>query len=281
MEILRALEGQPRGVYTGAVGHVRPDGSARFNVAIRTAVVHRDEGTVEFGVGSGIVWDSEAAEEYGECLLKGAVFGTRPAIFDLLETLAWTEEGGFLLLDRHIERLSDSASYFGFVCHEREVRAALDRAVEGCGGPARVRLLLSRSGEVRTERTPLESGPLPLRVRIAREPIDAGEVFLFHKTTNRRLYNQARLPDCDDTILWNRQGEVTEATMANVVIDRQGTLVTPPVECGLLAGTFRAELLARGEVREAIVPVDELRAAGRLWLVNSVHEWRGAVLCEP
>jgi para-aminobenzoate synthetase/4-amino-4-deoxychorismate lyase len=134
---------------------------------------------------------------------------------------------------------------------------------------------------VRTERTPLESGPLPLRVRIAREPIDAGEVFLFHKTTNRRLYNQARLPDCDDTILWNRQGEVTEATMANVVIDRQGTLVTPPVECGLLAGTFRAELLARGEVREAIVPVDELRAAGRIWLVNSVHEWRGAVLCEP
>jgi para-aminobenzoate synthetase/4-amino-4-deoxychorismate lyase len=280
MEILRELEGRPRGVYTGAVGHVAPDGSARFNVAIRTAVVNREAGSVQFGIGSGIVWDSSPGEEYEECLLKGTVFGVRPPSFELLETLRWTPAGGYLLLDRHIGRLRDSADYFGFPCRENDVRAALMQAVGGGEGALRVRLLLSEKGTIRVEHTRFQPSHAPLRVRLAPEPVDSHDPFLFHKTTNRGMYNRLRAPGCDETILWNRSREATEAITANIVVERHGVLVTPPVECGLLAGTFRAELLDAGRVREERVRVEDLSGV-RLWLVNSVHEWRSAVLDAP
>ena len=83
-------------------------------------------------------------------------------------------------------------------------------------------------------------------------------------------------PGVDDVVLWNDGGEVTETTTSNIVADFGEGKVTPPVSCGLLAGTFRAELLARHEVREAVIPLDALRRAPRFWLVNSVHEWRVA-----
>jgi para-aminobenzoate synthetase/4-amino-4-deoxychorismate lyase len=280
MDIIRTLEDRPRGVYTGAVGHVAPGGSAHFNVAIRTAFVD-DAGTVEFGVGSGIVWDSNAADEYDECLAKGAILGNRVRPFELLETFRWTSDGGFLLLDRHLQRLRDSAGYFGFEYSEPRIRAALNRAVANSSEPLRVRLLLSRTGETRVEQTPLLAPDVPVRVQLAEDSVDSSDVFLFHKSTNRHVYNRRLRPGCDDTILWNQIGQVTEATKANVVVDLHGSLVTPPVECGLLAGTFRAELLSRGELQEAIVTTAELRQANRLWLINSVHEWRPAVLWAP
>ena len=109
MELLASLEDGPRGVYTGAVGHIPPDGLARFNVAIRTAVVDRRRQSLTFGIGSGIVWDSSAEGEYAECLLKASVLGTRPPRFELLETLLWTPGEGYILLDRHMQRLQASA----------------------------------------------------------------------------------------------------------------------------------------------------------------------------
>jgi para-aminobenzoate synthetase/4-amino-4-deoxychorismate lyase len=177
--------------------------------------------------------------------------------------------------------LRDSAGYFGFEYSEPRIRAALNRAVANGSEPLRVRLLLSRTGETRVEQTPLLAPDVPLRVQLAEDSVDSSDVFLFHKSTNRHVYNRRLRPGCDDTILWNQIGQVTEATKANVVVDLHGSLVTPPVECGLLAGTFRAELLSRGELQEAIVTTAELRQANRLWLINSVHEWRPAVLWAP
>jgi para-aminobenzoate synthetase/4-amino-4-deoxychorismate lyase len=280
MEILTALEPAPRGVYAGAIGHVWPDGSARFSVAIRTAVVDRTRGMVDFGTGSGIVWDSEPGAEYDECLLKASILGARPPRFDLLETLKWRPDGGFLLLDRHLQRLRDSAEYFGVPCRLDAVRAALDEAVAGSVGPLRLRALLSKDGSVRVERQPFASSEQPLRVALAASPVDVRDVFLFHKTTHRLVYERARLEGFDDVILFNEARQVTESTTANVVVEVDGRRVTPPVECGLLAGTYRAELLATGALQESVVTVDALRAARRLWLINSVHEWREAVLHE-
>jgi para-aminobenzoate synthetase/4-amino-4-deoxychorismate lyase len=278
MEILRELETEPRGVYTGAIGHVRPDGDARFNVAIRTAVVDQRAGRVHFGVGSGIVWDSDADAEYEECLLKGSVLNRPPIRFELLETMRWAPDDGFLLLERHLDRLSASAEYFDFAFGHDRVVTALRDAVATATAPLRVRLLLSKDGAVHVAHQPLVTMPLPLTIRLALEPIDMNDIFFFHKTTRRLAYEGARIPGCDDTVLWNRNGYVTEATMANVIVDLGGKLFTPPVECGLLAGTFRAELLANGSVSERIVTVDEFRAARRWWLVNSVHRQREAVL---
>jgi para-aminobenzoate synthetase/4-amino-4-deoxychorismate lyase len=118
----------------------------------------------------------------------------------------------------------------------------------------------------------------PVRVKLAASPVSRDDVFLYHKTTNRTVYDRARLADADDVLLWNEEGELTESTMANLVVELDGVLVTPPVECGLLAGTLRGELLDRGEIGERIVGVDDLRRATRLWLINSVQGWRPATL---
>ena len=122
--------------------------------------------------------------------------------------------------------------------------------------------------------TPLGAKVEPVRAVLADIPVRREEVFLYHKTTARAVYDRARKPGADDVVLWNEKGEITESTIANVVVEREHARVTPPVDCGLLAGTFRAELLARGEIREAVVSVDELRAASRFWLINSVQGWR-------
>ena len=280
MEILRDLEPEARGVYTGAVGYVAPGGDAQFNVAIRTAVVDEGQGTVSFGVGSGIVWDSSATAEYDECLLKGAILGRAAPAFDLLETMRWTPGEGFFLLERHLIRLQESAEYFDFRCEPDAVREALSKAISGADGPLRVRMLLDRGGRLSVQVTPLAGKHEPVRAALADTPVTQDEVFLYHKTTNRAVYEEARKPGADDVILWNVRGEITESTIANVVVERDQGRVTPPVGCGLLAGTFRAELLARGDIREAVVSIDELRAAPRFWLINSVQGWRAAALAD-
>lgn len=277
MALLAELEGQPRGVYTGAIGHVAPNGNACFSVAIRTAVIDRASSTLSFGVGSGIVWDSQAEAEYEECLLKGTVLGRRPVEFELLETLKWAPADGYFLIERHLARLAASASYFDLRYDIADVRVALAEAVDGQHDARRVRLLVDRQGKVRVEHRALVSSQAPLRVAMSATPIYRRDVWLYHKTTNRGVYDAARQarPDVDDVILWNDAEEVTESTVANVVVELDGIRVTPPVSSGLLAGTFRAELLAKGEIRERVIGKTQLIGAP-LWLVNSVHGWRRA-----
>ena len=142
----------------------------------------------------------------------------------------------------------------------------------------RVRLLLPRNGEPRVELSPLQSLPMPLRVGLAVSPIDPADRFFRHKTTRRECYERHRLASHDETVLWNPAREVTEAINANIVVELAGRRVTPPADCGLLPGTMRADLLARGEVVEARVTVEELVQAPRFWLINSVRGWQDAVL---
>ena len=280
MELLATLEGSPRGVYTGAIGHVPPDGLARFNVAIRTAVIDRRRQLLTFGIGSGIVWDSSAGGEYEECLLKASVLGRRPPRFELLETLLWSPGEGYMLLDRHLQRLRASAEYFSRTLSLTDVQDALAASVAAATEPMRVRLLVDEAGQVTTEARLHVPTAVPLRVALAPEPIDSTDVFLFHKTTNRGVYDRARnaVEGVDEVLLWNMAGELTEATTANVVVEVDGVRVTPPVDCGLLPGTCRAGMLEAGEVVEQRVGVASLRAATKLWLVNSVHGVREAVL---
>jgi len=252
-------------------------------VAIRTAVIDEAAGALEYGVGSGIVWDSNPEHEYEECLLKASILGRRPRPFELLETLRWTPEEGFLLLDRHLARIASSAAYFGFACSTDGMAEALSAAVQAAARAMRVRLLVSEDGAVRVESSPLAPAPDVMRVGIAAAPIDPADVFLFHKTTSRAQYERARLEavggaGLDDVVLWNPMGDVTESTIANIVVEVEGQRVTPPVTCGLLAGTFREELMATRQVIEGPVSLSQLRSAPRFWLVNSVRGWCRAVL---
>lgn len=276
MRIISDLEVSPRGVYTGAIGIITPQRRFRFNVAIRTAWIDRRSGRGEYGVGGGVVWDSSAEEEHAECAAK-AVALTRPRPrFSLLETLLWVPGRGYTLLDRHLDRLAESAAYFGFPLDLDATRALLaDRAPRSATGRLRARLLLSAAGELSVECHDLVPVPEPWNVELAVEAIDPEDPFLFHKTTHRETYERLRraAPEADDVVLWNPRGELTESTRANLAVRRDGGWLTPPVECGLLAGTCRADLLASGELREERIGISELESAEEIRLLNSLRGW--------
>jgi para-aminobenzoate synthetase/4-amino-4-deoxychorismate lyase len=275
MEIIRSLEKSPRGVYTGAIGFIAPDGAAQFNVAIRTAVIQN--GRAEYGIGGGIVWDSGADAEYNEALSKAAILTRKMPEFQLLETMLYEPGQGIFLLERHLKRLADSAEYFDFKMNAAEIRERLrDLKFDE---PKRIRLLLNAAGEVNVEAASCrwaQRQDAASTLAIAKEPVDSGDVFLYHKTTNRAVYERAKadFPDVDDVLLFNERGEVTESCIANVVVELDGRLVTPPVSCGLLAGTFRGELLERGEIEERIITLDDLMRADSVCLINSLRKWR-------
>ncbi|MFP4500617.1 MAG: aminodeoxychorismate synthase component I [Candidatus Hydrogenedentota bacterium] len=274
-QIIQTLEPHPRGVYCGAVGWWGPRRRARFNVAIRTVLVDAEKETAAYHVGSGITWDSDATREYQECFDKAALLTHRRPVFHLLETLR-LDDDGYFLRDAHLARLSASAAYFGWEVDMGHVEQALDTAAKACTQrPARVRLMVDAAGRPRVETgayTPLNA---PVRVAFAKKPVDDTDVFLFHKTTHRTVYDNARTghPDVDDVILWNAAGEVTETTIANIVAEIDGEKFSPPVACGLLGGVMRAHLLETSAIRERIITRDQLRRATRLWLINSVRGW--------
>jgi para-aminobenzoate synthetase/4-amino-4-deoxychorismate lyase len=201
--------------------------------------------------------------------------------FDLLETIRWTPDAGFFLLARHLRRIEQSARRFDFAWNDADVLRELDRAAAGKTEAQRMRLLVSRDGSVRVESAPL--GPAsarPAKLGIAAAPVDPTNVFLFHKTTHRAVYAAAAQPECDDVILWTANGDVTETTIGNLVVEMGGRKVTPPVDAGLLAGTFREELLDRGEIVEGRVTLDDVKAAPRVWIINSVREWWPAEIAD-
>ncbi|MBN2704147.1 MAG: chorismate-binding protein [Pontiellaceae bacterium] len=293
MEIIQSLEKSPRKIYTGSIGFVTPQGEASFNVAIRTALIDRARGRLEYGVGGGIVWDSEAEAEYQETLTKARILTQPRPEFQLLETMLWEPESGFFLFNRHVQRLSKSAAYFDIPLELSAIQTELERVVENLVVPHRIRLLVSQNGTFEVQRIPMKDGgaqasaPVggqrpPLHIALSKNPIDSYDVFLFHKTTHRTVYEQAKAArrDCDDVILWNERGEVTESTIANVVIEKSGRRVTPPIECGLLGGTFREHLLKDGALEEGIVTLDDLRTADKIYLINSVRRWQQGVLEE-
>ena len=280
-EIIAELESTARGVYTGCIGYIAPGRRAQFNVAIRTAVLDRDHGTVEYGVGSGIVWDSRSKSEYEECLLKARIVTNAAPSFSLLETLLWEPADGYFLLEEHMRRLAESADYFGMRCDVALVRRRLEELVVGLPHrQQRVRLLADRDGRIHCEATPLTDSQIPVRLAIAPEPVDPANPFLYNKTTHREVYDRARASraNCDDVVLWNERSEVTETSIANIVAELDGNKVTPPVESGLLPGVFRDWLLRHGEIMERRIGLDDLRRASRIWVVNSLRKWREATL---
>jgi para-aminobenzoate synthetase / 4-amino-4-deoxychorismate lyase len=282
-QIIAELEPIPRGVYTGCIGYIAPGRIAQFNVAIRTAVVDRLEGRALYGAGGGIVWDSDGDDEYTEALLKARVLEEQCPEFSLLETILWTPEDSYFLLESHLKRLKDSAVYFDFPVDIGQIRSRLQRKVDTFAGePQKIRLLVSSAGELQIESIAMavENLDRPLRIQLAREPVDSADIFLYHKTTYRRIYESAQkeFPDSDDVLLWNDRGELTESCIANLVVQLDGKLLTPPVDSGLLPGVFRASLIEQGRIVEQRITVGDLKRCTKIYLINSVKKWREAIL---
>jgi len=146
----------------------------------------------------------------------------------------------------------------------------------------RVRLLIDSDGRPDIQADPLQGveEDRPVRIMLAREPVNSADIFLYHKTTYRKIYEEARqsCSDCDDVLLWNEREEITESSIANVVVKIGDDLFTPPRDSGLLAGTFRKWLLDMGQIRERILKVRDLDRGSRIYLINSVRKWQDAIL---
>lgn len=192
--------------------------------------------------------------------------------FELYEAILWEPGRGYFLLDLHMERLTRSARHFGFVCEAEKIREALALLAETLASPRKVRLELSQGGALRLEAVDVKPST-PVQVALASSPVNSSDELLRHKTSRREVYARALAarPDVQDVILWNERGELTETCGANLVLELDGRRVTPPVSSGLLPGTYREWLLARGELAEAVLPVSALERASGLWLVNSVR----------
>ncbi len=283
MEIINELEKEERGVYCGAIGYSGPEQTV-FNVPIRTVVLHNGRG--EMGIGSGIIHDSDPEGEWQESLLKGK-FLTRPiSEFQLIETILWQPESGYWLIEEHLERLADSAMYFMFSFDLDQVKQQLLKKADLLTMNSRVRLLLYRDGRLDITATelpdfktfdplqPLKQSPLPV-VSFSQQQIDSKSCYLYHKTTNRQVYDDAREQAAKqklyEMLFLNNRGEVTEGSISNVFIENNKEIVTPPVECGLLNGTLRRYLLKQGRIWEQVLSRQDVLNADAVYVGNSIR----------
>jgi para-aminobenzoate synthetase/4-amino-4-deoxychorismate lyase len=271
IEHIAKLEDSSRGVYTGAIGFLAP-GRALFNVAIRTLELQGKQGRL--GTGGGITYDSDASIEWEECQWKTAFLTDIPPEFEIVETIYW--ERNYRLLDAHLARMRDSAEYFGFEFNEEHARFELGRlAAQFPLTPKRVRIALNRQGEFEITHTDFIRSQCG-RVGISDRPVHSQDRFLFHKTTNRGIYERALIAahrlNLDDFLFFNENGELTEGAIHNVFLVRDGVWRTPAVTCGLLPGTFRAQIVRqRRSSSETVLHLDDLKSADSIYLCNSVR----------
>lgn len=277
MEIIAETEKTPRGIYCGAIGFIEPAGDFCLNVPIRTLVLD-GHGHGSFGIGSGIVHDSRAPDEYVECLLKASfVTGVDPG-FELIESLL-CDEGGYRNLELHLARLGASANYFGFAYDESAIVARLEehRGAVTHRAPHKTRLLLTKAGEIELESGPPLIDPCPRKVLLSPHHTESADVLLRHKTTARKLYDQeldrAIEVGCFDALFFNERAELTEGARSNVFVRLDGAWYTPPASCGLLPGVMRRRLLADRAcaMSERVLYADDLARAERIWLTNAVR----------
>jgi para-aminobenzoate synthetase/4-amino-4-deoxychorismate lyase len=271
MEIINSLENSARGIYTGSIGVITKDFS-EFNVAIRTPVIKDGKG--EIGIGSGITWYSDPKEEYKEAILKSKFVQIPPIEnFKLIETIL-LKNGKLYLLKLHLKRLKKSARYFDFKFNSEYIISELKKATRGIEEKRKVRLLLSRNEKVEIEVLPLKEKQNSSYIKIAPERTNSNGIFLFHKTTNRQLYNKyyqrAQEEGLADYIFLNEKGEVTEGCIHNIIVLKGNKLLTPKRESGLLRGVMLEYIPQKIDIKEHPLTIKDLEEADKIYLCNSV-----------
>lgn len=271
MQIIGELESVPRRLYTGALGWLAPEGDFRLNVAIRTLELASDH-RGKMGVGSGVVADSRAAAEWRECLLKADFVRAGDPGLKLVETLR-RENGTYPMWPGHLERLRRSAAWFGFPLDEQMLCRQLGQ--QPAKGIWRIRLTLDRMGEIEIQAVEMADTPPSASLAVLADTcIDSSDPLRRHKTTARQHYDAAlRTLPADspvfDVIFLNERGELAEGARSNIFVERDGVLLTPPQDSGALPGVLRAELLASGRAREAVLHLADLN--GGFWLGNALR----------
>jgi para-aminobenzoate synthetase/4-amino-4-deoxychorismate lyase len=259
IEALRRLEPEPRGAYTGSMGWIEPGGDAAFNVLIRTLEWPKGATKARLGLGSGLVVDSVPSDEWAECILKGDFVRRESQDFDLIETMGFDPSEGIVELDRHLDRMRNSATDLDFAFDRHAARNELQAATFGRKQRAMVRLLLSRSGAMAIQVKPYnDPDEMPVTVALRPLPVHPTDFRLRYKTTDRRFLDLARkAEEAWETVFIDPEGQLTEGSRTNVFVERDGKLLTPPLSRGLMPGILRAKLIEEGRAEEVeLAPAD-------------------------
>lgn len=277
MDIISRIEELPRGIYTGAIGYIAPNREAEFSVPIRTVVSDKNKNCAVYGTGGGIVWDSVWESEWDECLTKSKVLSVKDSSdFELFETMKWDTDSGVFLEEYHFNRLKDSASYFDFKFCDVRGKEIIDETMRNISNNLCViRLFVNAKGGIRieTSEVPVFIKNQKYTVSLAKNPVQSENIFLYHKTTQREVYENAEGENLhsDDVILWNEEGNLTESTIANIILNIEGNWVTPSTNCGLLRGVYRESMLENGLIEERKIHKSEIADLSEITLINSVR----------
>lgn len=271
MSLIEQLETSPRGIYCGAIGYITPAKQAVFSVPIRTVAIH--DSIASYGVGGGIVWDSVIEEEYAEMQTKTKVLLNSNPSFHLIESLR-LENGGLSRLEAHLDRLENSARFFAFPFDRAKTSEQWRSASQQYPrGTFKFRSCLLPDGKLSLEALPLVEYQEPIRAVLAKNPISTNSIWLKHKTSHRSIYEKHRQENTQETILFNKNGQLTEFITGNIVLQIDDQLYTPMLDAGVLPGVMRQTLLTERKITERTLLLEDLKKAKKIWLINSVRGW--------
>jgi para-aminobenzoate synthetase/4-amino-4-deoxychorismate lyase len=275
MQIIAELEKSPRNLYTGSIGIIQSD-NAVFNIPIRTISINKKTKKGELGLGSGIVWDSDAEKEYQEVLLKGKFIIGKTKYFELLETISW-ENGEYFLINYHIQRLKESADYFLFKFDEEKIMTDLQNLTPNfqLNAKYKIRLLLNKWGNVKLKFSEIKNNNDEINIIISNKKRCDDEKYLYHKTTYRpwdEELNIAKQKGYNEVLFVNENDELLEGAISNILIEKNGKLFTPPKILGILNGCYRQYLIDQNLCEEKLLTIRDLKKVDRIMLCNSVRK---------
>jgi len=273
MEIIKKLENENRGIYTGTIGLLLNDKKV-FNIAIRTFDIKLKNKNGEIGLGSGITYRSNPINEYKEVVLK-AKFIKKDEFF-LLETIL-LDNGKYFLLNEHINRLEESAKFFLFKFEREKLLDKLKNLAKNYNeGEFKVRILLSKFGTIIVKINQIDYFKKELDVVVYNKKINTQKPEFYFKTTKREIYNKAfefaKSKNYDEAIIINKNNEITEGTFTNIFYKIDEQWFTPSLHSGLLNGVYRKFLIKKRGIIEKKTTLEDLRKSSSIILTNSVRK---------
>ncbi len=286
MEIIKELENGPRGIYTGTI-FMGVDTKFSFNIPIRTIEIDIKSGAAEMGIGSGVVWDSDAEKEYEECLLKGNFLTLQQKKFYLFESVL-IENGTLYLLHEHLERLRKAAEYFLFIYDKLKILAEIENQgiLNQVGDQFYLRIILYKWGAIELEVKPFSKPPKDPKITFSEKVVSSASVFQYFKTSRREMYvselKKYNEKGFFDVLFLNEKDEITEGSFTNIFIRKGNIWLTPPVQSGLLNGVYREYLLNNQSYthKEKILYKHDLLEADEIILTNAVRKSIRVLFCK-
>lgn len=290
MSKIRQWESSPRGLYTGSIGHLKPHHSGLgytgcLNVAIRTltlqAIRNSDCHQGNYGVGSGIVMDSNGQTEYQECGWKSRLISELPPEFGLIESLR-AENGHAPLLPHHRLRLSIAAAQLRFPAPDDTLWQNVEHTIAQCQEASIVRIEYRADAPPNISVRPIGSGATPAHVLIADTTLPRHHFLRRFKTTHRAVYDQAWQHAVQhqafDALFFNEDGHLLEGGRSNVFLRLNHEWHTPSLDLDILDGIMRGQILANPQghlktdrIQASHLTRADLHAADEIILANAVR----------